>query len=53
MSGMPAWSEQGDDELWAIVAFLEKLPGMSAPDYQGLLAASRAQRVPEHDGNKP
>ncbi len=53
MSGMPAWSEQRDDELWAIVAFLEKLPGMSVPDYRGLLAASRAQRVPEHDGNKP
>src|SRR5437588_9762606 len=28
MSGMPAWSEQGDDVLWAIVAFVQKLPKM-------------------------
>jgi len=43
MSGMPAWSEHGDDELWSIIAFIEKLPGMTEPDYAALLAASRAR----------
>src|SRR6266404_4455944 len=43
MSGMPAWSGQGDDALWSIVAFVQKLPTMNAQDYQGLLAANRAQ----------
>src|SRR5437762_5211284 len=28
MTGMPAWSDHNDDELWATVAFLQKLPGM-------------------------
>ena len=41
MSGMPAWSEQSDDALWAMVGFIQKLPKMSAQDYQGLLAANR------------
>src|SRR5262249_43797000 len=26
MTGMPAWSDHSDDELWATVGFLEKLP---------------------------
>ena len=43
MSGMPAWSEQSDDALWAMVGFIQKLPKMNAQDYQGLLAANRAQ----------
>ena len=42
MTGMPAWSDHSDDELWAIVAYLEKLPGMSEQDYARLLAASMA-----------
>jgi mono/diheme cytochrome c family protein len=29
MTGMPAWSDHSDEKLWAIVAFLEKLPGMN------------------------
>ena len=41
MSGMPAWAGQGDDVLWAMVAFMQKLPKMNPQDYQGLLAASR------------
>src|SRR5262249_37033587 len=36
MTGMPAWSDHSDEELWATVAFLEKLPGMSEPDYAHL-----------------
>ena len=40
MTGMPAWSDHSDGELWATVAFVEKLPGMSEQDYAGLLMAS-------------
>ncbi len=30
MTGMPNWSDHGDDELWATVAFVKQLPGMTA-----------------------
>ncbi len=33
-TGMPAWGKtHDDDELWAITAFVSKLPGMSAAEY--------------------
>lgn len=37
MTGMPAWNDHTDPELWAIVAFLEKLPTMSEADYAKLI----------------
>jgi mono/diheme cytochrome c family protein len=40
MSGMPAWNDHSDKELWATVAFLEKLPGMGEPDYAKLVMVS-------------
>jgi mono/diheme cytochrome c family protein len=46
MTGMPSWGDHSDDELWAIVAFLEKLPGMSEQDYAKLVAANVM-----HDGS--
>src|SRR5579859_1836801 len=42
MSGMPAWSDHSDDELWGTVAFLEKLPGMTEQDYGKLVVKSMA-----------
>lgn len=34
-TGMPAWpSQRRDDEVWAVVAFLQKLPGMSSAEYR-------------------
>lgn len=42
MTGMPAWSDHGEDELWAIVAFLQKLPGMTEEDYATLVQATMA-----------
>src|SRR5881227_3967693 len=42
MTGMPSWGDHSDDELWATVAFVEKLPGMTDPEYAKLVAASRA-----------
>jgi mono/diheme cytochrome c family protein len=40
MSGMPAWANHRDEELWATVAFLQKLPGMTEEDYAKLIKAS-------------
>jgi cytochrome c553 len=36
-TGMPAWPAQGrDDEVWAVVAFLRKLPELDAHSYAAL-----------------
>jgi mono/diheme cytochrome c family protein len=51
MTGMPAWSDHSDEELWATVAFLEKLPGMSEPDYAKLVMASIARGGHQHRDN--
>jgi hypothetical protein len=48
MTGMPGWSDHTDDELWATVAFLEKLPGMSEEQYGKLLMASMAHGDHHH-----
>jgi mono/diheme cytochrome c family protein len=48
MTGMPARSDHSDEELWATVAFLEKLPGMSERDYATLVMASIAQGGHHH-----
>ncbi|HTI84556.1 MAG TPA: cytochrome c [Acetobacteraceae bacterium] len=39
MSGMPSWMDHSDDELWATVAFLERLPNMKEADYATLMMA--------------
>jgi mono/diheme cytochrome c family protein len=38
MTGMPAWGDHSDDELWAKVAFIRKLPEMTPEDYAKLVA---------------
>jgi hypothetical protein len=40
MTGMPAWSQHSDEELWATVAFLQKLPGMNEDDYGKLVMST-------------
>jgi mono/diheme cytochrome c family protein len=50
MTGMPAWSDHSDEELWATVVFLEKLPRMSEQDYAKLLMASMAHSGHHHPG---
>ena len=36
-TGMPAWPDSGrDDEVWAMVAFLRRLPGLDAAEYNRL-----------------
>jgi mono/diheme cytochrome c family protein len=46
MTGMPSWADHSDEELWATVAFIEKLPGMTEQDYAKLVMAGMA-----HDGH--
>ena len=48
MTGMPAWNDHSDDELWATVGFLEKLPGMSEEDYAKLVTANIAHGGHHH-----
>jgi mono/diheme cytochrome c family protein len=48
MTGMPAWSDHSDEELWATVAFVKKLPGMSEQDYASLVMASMAHGGGHH-----
>lgn len=41
MTGMPAWGLTHDDDiLWDVVAFLRKLPELSADEYQALVSRS-------------
>ncbi|HET7662148.1 MAG TPA: c-type cytochrome [Rhodanobacteraceae bacterium] len=39
MSGMPAWGVNHDDPtIWSMVAFLQKLPGMTPEQYKAIVA---------------
>ncbi|MDB5749259.1 MAG: cytochrome [Massilia sp.] len=43
MSGMPAWEfHLGEDDLWAVVAFMGVLPTLSARDYAAVSAPAAA-----------
>lgn len=46
MTGMPAWNDHSDEELWATVAFLRRLPSLSEPDYAKLIMAT--MNMPGH-----
>ncbi|NJO12851.1 MAG: cytochrome c, partial [Gammaproteobacteria bacterium] len=57
MTGMPAWGSTHDDaSLWGIVAFLRKLPELSAAEYADLVARGAghshagAPATPEEQG---
>lgn len=46
-TGMPAWPAlQRDDEIWAVVAFLRKLPEMTAESYQTSIEMEDASEDP-------
>ena len=41
MTGMPAWGLTHDDDmLWDVVAFLRKIPELSADQYQALVKSA-------------
>lgn len=45
MSGMPAWQFRLDDaDLWALVAFLNRLPELRPADYRALVAPMAGQQ---------
>jgi mono/diheme cytochrome c family protein len=49
MTGMPAWGPADPDEnLWAIVAFLQKLPSLSFEDFQAMEQKVAAQSAESH-----
>jgi mono/diheme cytochrome c family protein len=44
MTGMPAWGPtHSDDKIWAIAAFVEKLPGITPAQYQALKKSAAAR----------
>ena len=48
MSGMPAWGKSmGDDYIWGMVAFLQKLPEQTPESYAAMIEASGGH---QHDG---
>ena len=50
-SGMPAWGKSLDDpSIWGLVAFVQKLPALSAGDYDAAVAQSRGH---SHGGAAP
>jgi mono/diheme cytochrome c family protein len=52
MTGMPAWGDHSDGELWATVAFLRKLPGMTEQDYAKLVMQSMHSGGHPHDSDR-
>jgi mono/diheme cytochrome c family protein len=52
MSGMPAWADHSDEELWVMVAFLRKLPGMTQEEYAKLVMASMPHAGHQYEGRQ-
>ena len=51
MTGMPAWSDHSDAEIWATVAFLNRLKaGMSEQEYGELVKANMMRTMPHGPG---
>jgi cytochrome c553 len=52
MTGMPAWEAQTrDDEVWAVVAFLTKLPDLTLQEYTALVHRERNPAAAPDDGS--
>ena len=50
-TGMPSWvSRQRDDEVWAVIAFLKKLPGLDPKAYHELALGD--VQVPQQSGRE-
>jgi len=49
MSGMPAWGQtHSDAEIWNMVAFLQKLPGMTTAAYRAATKAAEGHHDMDH-----
>ena len=58
MTGMPAWSLGHDDAIiWSIVAFVTRLPGLSAEHYKDMVARAppdeEMESMSKGDAKKP
>ena len=55
MSGMPAWgATHSDGEIWNMVAFVQKLPGMTVEEYRALTAdGAEGGHEHRHSGEDP
>jgi mono/diheme cytochrome c family protein len=54
MTGMPAWGLTHDDErLWSMVAFLQKLPGLSESDYRALVESGEGGHHHDEEQAEP
>jgi len=50
LTGMPAWGKShSDDEIWALVAFIDQLDGMSTEEYQALSANAEGNHDASED----
>lgn len=48
-SGMPAWgSSHSDEDLWSMVALIQKFPGMTAAEYEQLQQAAADAGIGHH-----
>jgi mono/diheme cytochrome c family protein len=53
MTGMPAWGATHDDQvIWNIVAFLQKLPGMTPEQYKALAESNGEHQHHEGDADQ-
>jgi len=49
LTSMPAWGATHDDAtIWSIVAFIQKLPTLTAEDYRNLVGSGDDSEAPEH-----
>jgi len=49
MSGMPAWGRtHSDAEIWNMVAFVQKLPGMTPSAYKAMTKAAQGHHAMDH-----
>jgi mono/diheme cytochrome c family protein len=54
MTGMPAFGPSHDDsEIWAVVAFLERLPSLSFEQYAGLIQQDTSEEVRHEEHEHP
>jgi mono/diheme cytochrome c family protein len=48
MTGMPAWGKtHSDEKIWAMVAFMKKLPDISAEEYKKMESKSEPMKMKE------
>jgi mono/diheme cytochrome c family protein len=52
MTAMAAWGKtHSDDEIWAMVAFLRRLPGMTQQQFRTLASGQRGSPLPNEAGS--